>query len=270
MSSVTSIFTLKFVSLFFFYKFLFYLFFLEENPKSDDEEDLEITVVSPPPREHSADSSSTLPYSYGQAVFPTSSPIPSTTTNSLPMPSSQDSFKSLPSSSFHFPFYSTLHSSSIPLSNPPSYSDSLFSFSTHASVINPSLSLSYTLTSSLPSSLSLSHPIYRPLPIYSLPRTTSLLMESIPCLYSSVFSTNTLSMSHHGGFSTIVSSVSSRPIPGGSKRKVTRNWPRNWFRSWPRDNTFYMSCHRDGGRSQGDTRHSMPPARRRGGFNFDI
>ena len=32
----------------------------------------------------------------------------------------------------------------------------------------------------------------------------------------------------------------------------------------------HMSCHRDGGRSQGDTRHSMPLARRRGGFNFDI
>ena len=31
----------------------------------------------------------------------------------------------------------------------------------------------------------------------------------------------------------------------------------------------YMSCHRDGGRSQGDTRHSLPPARRWGGFNFD-
>ena len=34
--------------------------------------------------------------------------------------------------------------------------------------------------------------------------------------------------------------------------------------------SMYMSCHRDGGRSQGDTRHSMPPARRRGGFNLDI
>ena len=31
----------------------------------------------------------------------------------------------------------------------------------------------------------------------------------------------------------------------------------------------YMSGHQDGGRSQGDTRHSMPPARRRGGFNSD-
>ena len=31
----------------------------------------------------------------------------------------------------------------------------------------------------------------------------------------------------------------------------------------------YMSCRRDGGRSQGDTRHSMPPVRRRGSFNFN-
>ena len=150
-------------------------------------------MVSSSSREHSADSTSTLPYSYGQAVFTTSSPISSTTTTSL--------------------------------SNPPSYSDSL----------------SYTLTSSSPSSLSLSHPIYRPLPTYALPRTTNSLMESIPCLYSSVFSTNTLSMSHHGGFSTMVSSVSSRPIPSGSRRKVTRSWPRNWLRSWPRDNTFYTT-----------------------------
>ena len=30
-----------------------------------------------------------------------------------------------------------------------------------------------------------------------------------------------------------------------------------------------MSCYWDGGVSQGDTRHSMPPARRRGSFNFD-
>ena len=66
-------------------------------------------------------------------------------------------------------------------------------------------------------------------------------MESIPCLYSSVLSTNTLSMSHHGDFSTMVSSVSSRPIPSGSRRKVTRSWPRNWLRSWPRNNTFYTT-----------------------------
>ena len=93
----------------------------------------------------------------------------------------------------------------------------------------------------MPSSISLSHPIYRPLPTYASPRTTNSSMESIPCLYSSVLSTNTLSMSHHGGFSTMVSSVSSRPIPSGSRRKVTRSWPRNWLRSWPRDNTFYTT-----------------------------
>ena len=157
------------------------------------------------------------------------------------MPSSQDSFKSLSFSSSHFPFHSALHSSSISLSNPPSYSDSLSSLSTQASVDNPSLSLSYTLTTSSPSSLSLSYPIYRPSPRYAFPKTTNSLMESIPCLYSSVFSTNTLSMSHHGGFSIMVSSVSSRPIPSGSRRKVTRSWPRNWLRSWPRNNTFYTT-----------------------------
>ena len=34
--------------------------------------------------------------------------------------------------------------------------------------------------------------------------------------------------------------------------------------------SIYMSCHQDGGRFQGDTRHSMPPARRPGGSNFDV
>ena len=31
-----------------------------------------------------------------------------------------------------------------------------------------------------------------------------------------------------------------------------------------------MSCHWDGGRYQGDTRHSVPLARRQGGFNLDV
>ena len=31
----------------------------------------------------------------------------------------------------------------------------------------------------------------------------------------------------------------------------------------------YMSCHQDGGDSQGGTGHSLPLARRRGSFNFD-
>ena len=215
----------------------------EENPKLDDEEDLEIIVVSPLSREHSADSTSTLPYSYGQAVFPTSSPTSlATTTTSLPASSFQGSFKSLSSSFLHFPVHRVLDSSSIFLSNPPSYSDSLSSLFTYTSMDRPSSSLSYTLFTSLPSSLSLSHPIYRPLPIYASARATNFSMESIPCLYSSVLSTNTLSMFHHGGSSTMVSPVSSRPVPSSSKRKIIRSWPRNWLlRSWPRDNTFYTT-----------------------------
>ena len=198
-------------------------------------------MVSPSSREHSADSTSTLPYSYGQAVFPTSYPISSTATTSLPMPSSQDSFKSLSSSSSHFPFHSVLHSSSISLSIPPSYSDSLSSLSTQGSMESPSLSLSYTLTTSSPSSLSLSYPIYRPLPIYAFPRTTNSLLESIPCfLFLSSFYQHPFHVPSWW-FSTMVPSVSSRPIPSGSRRKVARSWPRNWLRSWPRNNTFYIT-----------------------------
>ena len=104
-----------------------------------------------------------------------------------------------------------------------------------------SSSLSYTLSTSSLSSLSLPYPIYRPLPIYASPRAINSSMESIPYLYSSVLSTNTLSMSHHGGSSTMVSSVSSRPIPSGSRRKAIRSCARNWLRSWPRDNTFYTT-----------------------------
>ena len=195
-------------------------------------------MVIPSSRGYSTDSTSTLPYSYSQAVFPTPSPISSTTTTFLPAPIS---FKGPSFSFLHFPFHPALDSSSISLSDPPSYSDSLSSLSTHTSMERPSFSLSYSLTTSSPSSLSLSHPIYRPLPIYASTRITKSSLESIPCLYSSVLPTNTLSMSHHGGFSTMVSSVSSRPNPSGSRRKVTRSWPRNWLRSWPRDNTFYTT-----------------------------
>ena len=197
-------------------------------------------MVSPPSRELPSDSTSSPPYSYGQAVFPTSSPISlATTTTSLPAPSFQDSFKSF--SFLHFPVDPVLDSPSISLSNPPSYSDSLSSLSTHTSIDRPSFSLSYTVTISLPSSLPPPYPIHRPLPTYASPRSTNSSMESIPYLYSSVLSTNTLSMSHHGGSSTMVSSVSSGPISGGSKKKVTRSWPRNWLRSWPRDNTYYTT-----------------------------
>ena len=199
----------------------------------DDEEDPEIIVVSPSSREHSAVSTSTLPYSYGQAIFPTSFPISLTTTVSLPVPSFQGSFKSPSSSLLHFPLHSVLDSSSIPFSNPSSYSDSLSSLFTHASIDGPSFSLTFTLTTSSLSSLPPPYPIHRPLAIYASPRATNSSMESVPCLYSSVLSTNTLSMSHHGGSSSMISSVSSRPISSGFKKKVTR--------SWPRDNTYYTT-----------------------------
>ena len=195
---------------------------------------------SPPSRDHSAASTSTLPPSYDQAVFSTSSLISlATTTTTLPTPSFQDSFKNF--SFLHFPVHPVLDSPSTSLSSPPSYSDSLSSLSTHASMDRPSFSSSHTLTSSLPSSLPPPYPIYRPLPIYASLRGTSSSMESIPHLYSSVLSTNTLSMFHHGGPSTMVSSVPSRPISSGSKKKVTRSWPRNWLRSWLRDNTYYTT-----------------------------
>ena len=195
---------------------------------------------SPPSREYSAASTSTLPPSYDQPVFPTSSLISlATTTTTLPSPSFQDSFKNF--SFLHFPVHPVLDSPSTSLSSPPSYSDSLSSLSTHASVDRPSFSSFHTLTSSLPSSLPPPYPIYRPLPIYASPRGTSSSMESIPHFYSSVFSTNTLFMSHHGGPSTMVSSVPSRPISSGSKKRVTRNWARNWLRNWPGDNTYYTT-----------------------------
>ena len=155
------------------------------------------------------------------------------------MPSFQDSFKNF--SFLHFPVHLVLDSLSTSLSSPPSYSDSLSSLSTHASMDRPSFSSSYILTSSLPSFLPPPYPIYRPLPIYASPRGTSSSMGSIPHLYSSVLSTNTLSMSHHGGPSTMVSSVPSRPISSDSKKKVTRNWARNWLRSWSRHNTYYTT-----------------------------
>ena len=141
---------------FIFYNFAFFL--VEENPKSDDEGDLEIIVDSLPSMEHSAASTSTLPPSYDQAVFTTSSLISlATTTTTLPTPSFQDSFKNF--SFLHFPVHPVQDSPSTSLSSLPSYSDSLFSLSTHAPMDRPSFSSSHTLTSSFPSSLPPPYPI---------------------------------------------------------------------------------------------------------------
>ena len=150
--------------------------------------------------------------------------------------------KTLLSFSFlHFPVHSALGSSSIYFSSPPSYSDSLSSLATHTSMDRPASSSSCTLTLPLPSSLPPPYSIYRSLPIYTSSRSSSFSMGSIPYLYSSVLSTNTLSLSYHGSSSTRVSSASSGPVPSGPKKRATRSWTRDWLRSWPRDNTYYTT-----------------------------
>ena len=101
----------------------------------------------------------------------------------------------------------------------------------------PASSSSCFLTSPLPSSLPPSYPIYRPLPTYASSRPSSFSI----LLYSSVLSTNTLPLSHHGSSSARVSSASSGPVPSGPKKRATRSWTRDWLRSWPRDNTYYTT-----------------------------
>ena len=200
----------------------------------------EIIVIRPLSTELSTHSTSLPSYCYGQATFPAPIPIFSittTTTTTLPSPSFQDSFKSF--SFLHFPVHSTPDSFSTSLSSPPSYSDSLSSLAVHTSMVRPASSSSCTLTSPLPSSLPPPYSICRPLPIYASSRPSSFSMGSIPHLYPSVLSTNTLSLSHHGSSSTRISSASSRPVPSGPKKRATRSWARDWLRSWPRDNTYY-------------------------------
>ena len=174
-------------------------------------------------------------------IFPTPTPIFSitTSTSTLPTSSFQDSFEDF--SLLHFPVHSTLGSSSISLSSPPSYSDFLSSLASHTFTDKPVLSSSCTLTSPLPSSLPPSYPIYRPIPIYTSSRPSSFSVGSIPYLYSSVLSTNTLPLSYHGGSSTRVSSASSGLVPSGPKKRATSSWTRDWLRSWPRDNTYYTT-----------------------------
>ena len=157
----------------------------------------------------------------------------------LSTPSFQDSFKSF--SFLHYPVHSTLGSSSLSLSSLPSYSDSLSSLATHTSMDRPASSSFCTLTSPLPSSLPPPYSIYRLLPIYTSSRPSSFSMGSIPYLYSSVLSTNILSLSYHGSSSTRVSSASSGPAPSGLKKRGTSSQARDWLRSWPRDSTYYTT-----------------------------
>ena len=201
----------------------------------------EIIVIRPLSSEPATYSTSLPSCCYGRAIFPTPTPIFSitATTSTLPTPSSQDSSEDF--SLLFFPIHSTVSSSSISLSSPPSYSDSLSSLASHTFTDKPVFSSSCTLTSPLPSSLPPSYPIYRPIPIYTSSRSSSFSVGSIPYLYSSVLSTNTLSLSYHGSSSTRVSSSSSGPVPSGPKKRATSSRTRDWLRSWPRDNTYYTT-----------------------------
>ena len=215
--------------------------FKEEDPRPEDEVEQEIIVIRPLSSEPATYSTSLPSCCYGQAIFPTSTPISSvtTTTSTLPTPSFQGSSEDF--SLLFFPIHSTLGSSSISLSSPPSYSDSLSSLASHTFTDKPVSSLSCTLISPLPSSLPPSYPIYRPTPIYTCSRSSSFSVGSIPYLYSSVLSTNTLSLSYHGSSSTRVSSASSGLVPSGPKKRATSSQTRDWLRSWPRDNTYYTT-----------------------------
>ena len=202
----------------------------------------EIIVIRPLSSEPATYSTSFPSSCYGQAIFPTPtsiSLITTTTTSTLPTSSFQGSSEDF--SLLFFPIHSTLSSSSVSLSSPPSYSDSLSSLASHTFAGKPISSLSCTLTSPLPSSLPPSYPIYRPTSIYTCSRPSSFSVGSIPYLYSSVLSTNTLSLSYHGSSSTRVPSASSGPVPSGPKKRATSSRTRDWLRSGPRDNTYYST-----------------------------
>ena len=201
----------------------------------------EIIVIRPLSSEPATYSTSLPSCCYGQAIFPTPTPIFSitTTTTTLPTPSFQGSFEDF--SSLHLPVYSTQGSSPISLSSPPSYSDFLSSLTSHTSIDKPVSSSSCTLTSPFLSSLPPSYPIYRPIPIYTSSRPSSFSVGSIPYLYSSVLSTNTLSLSYQGSSPTRVSSASSGSAPSGPKKRATSSRTRDWLRSWPRVNTYYTT-----------------------------
>ena len=105
--------------------------FKEEDPRLEDEVEQEIIVIRPLSSEPATYSTSLPSNCYGQAIFPTPTPISSitNTTSTLPTSSFQGSSENF--SLLFFPIHSTLSSSSISLSSPPSYSNSLSSLASH-------------------------------------------------------------------------------------------------------------------------------------------
>ena len=205
--------------------------FKEEVPRLKDEVEQEIIVIRPLSSEPATYLTSLPSSCYGQAIFPTPTSTSSITTTTSTLPTSSFQGSSEDFSLLFFPIHSTLSSSSISLSNSPS----------HTFADKPVSYLSCTLTSSLPSSLPPSYPIYSPTTIYTYSRPSNFSVGSIPYLYSSVLSTNTLSLSYHGSSSTRVSSASSGPAPSGPKKRATSNRTRDWLRSGPRDNTYFTT-----------------------------
>ena len=215
--------------------------FKEEDPRPEDEVEQEIIVIRPLSSEPTTYSTSLPSSCYGQAIFPTPTPISSITTTISTLPTSSFQGSSEDFSLLFFPTHPTLSSPSISLCSPPSYSGSLSPLASHTFADKPVSSLSCTLTSPLPSSLPPSYPIYRPVSIYTCSRPSNFSVGSFPYLYSSVLSTNTLSLSYHGSSSTRVSSTSSGPVPSGPRKRATSSRTRDWLRNWPRDNTYYTT-----------------------------
>ena len=194
--------------------------FKEEDSRSEDEVEQEIIVIRPLSSEPATYLTSLPSSCYGQAIFLPQHPLPQLLLL-LPLYLHHLS-KALPRISHYFSFpFILLRVLPLSLSNPPSYSDSLSSLASHTFADKPVSSLSCTLTSSLPSSLPPSYPVYRPTPIYTYSRPSNFSVGSIPYLYSSVLSTNTLSLSYHGSSSTRVSSASPGPVPSGPKKRAT-------------------------------------------------
>ena len=220
-------------------------------------------MVSPTLKENvgpSSGSTPTLPYSHGQANFPSLTPsfsfIP---TPSLSTPISQNvTIRHFPLSSLStsFPGHAPFQPSLTSLSDPPPYPRSILPSSLGTTLQANLLFSVYPqptplLDSNLPARSSLSfyqptlfsqpslnlwpsHPIYHPQPIYATGHPFSSLSSSS----LSTFSYNTFTTSSNTiPFFTTTSSIS-RPSPSGSSKwRPTRGWQRGWGRC----NTYYSS-----------------------------
>ena len=94
--------------------------FKEEDPRPEDEVEQEIIVIRPLSPEPATYPTSLPSSCYGQAIFPTPTSTSSITTTTSTLPTSSFQGSSEDFSLLFFPIHSTLSSSSISLSSPPS------------------------------------------------------------------------------------------------------------------------------------------------------